>query len=171
MDRRDAELFELARGVVEDAGYTLVRVDDVVDRGRRVFRFYIDHPRGVMLGDCEAVSRELGYLLDGSFDFEGAYVLEVSSPGLDHDLRLASEFEHFMGRAARLVLREPVGGRNVLAGVLAGGGPGAVSLRLGDGSEISVPLSNIARARLTDDSPGRGRSRDAQEDGRQGRQR
>jgi ribosome maturation factor RimP len=141
-------LFELAKALVEQMGYALVRVDDVVERGRRIFRFTIDHARGVTLSDCESVSREVEDLLDADLDFEGSYVLEVSSPGLDHELRREHEYAHFSGRPARLVLRETVGGRNVIEGVIAGADNGCVRIGLSDGAEVSVPYGSIARARL-----------------------
>ena len=148
MDRRGDELYELTRDLVQQMGFTLVTVDDVVERGRRLFRFYVDHPRGVTLADCETVSREIEYLLDSDFDFGGSYVLEVSSPGLDHDLKTEREYNHFTGRPARLVLRESVQGRNVVEGIIAGARDGRVRIGLNDGAEISVPLTGIARACL-----------------------
>lgn len=148
MERKDAELYELTRDLVEQMGYTLVKVDDVVERGRRLFRFYVDHPRGITVADCEAVSREIEYVLDADFDFAGSYVLEVSSPGLDHELKTEREYEHFVGRSARLVLREPVEGKTVVEGVIARAGEGRVNIELLGGTEITVPFAGIARARL-----------------------
>lgn len=148
MERRDEELYGLASGLVEGMGYTLVTVDDIVDHGRRVFRFYIDHPRGISVEDCSSVSREIEYLLDAEFDFEGAYVLEVSSPGLDHALKSEREFAYFVGRPARLVLREAIEETNVVVGVLAPAGPGEVRIRMDGDRELSVAVTDIARARL-----------------------
>ncbi len=148
MDRRDEELYGLGRGLVEGMGYALVTVEDVVERGRRVFRFYIDHPRGMTLDDCGTVSRELEYLLDAELDFDGAYVLEVSSPGLDHALKSEREFAHFIGRRARLVLREALNGRNVIVGSLVGADSGEVRMESEDGAEFAIPIADISRARL-----------------------
>jgi len=148
VERRDDELYELARDLVGQLGYTLVAVDDVVERGRRLFRFTIDHARGVGLGDCRTVSREVEDLLDAEFDFDGPYVLEVSSPGLDYEIRSEREYNHFAGRPARFVLREIRRGKNVIEGVIAGAGRGCVVIGLDDGTELTVPLSAIAKARL-----------------------
>ena len=148
MGKRDEELYALAKGLVEEMGYALVDVEDVVERGRRIFRFYIDHPQGVMVGDCEAVSREVGYLLDAEFDFEAPYVLEVSSPGLEHEIRKEREYAHFVGRRVRLVLRQPGEGPSVIEGTLEGVRSGRVRVRLDHGGERDVPLEGIAGARL-----------------------
>lgn len=148
MDKRDEQLYELGRPLVDGMGYRLVAVDDVIERGRRVFRFYVDHPRGVTVDDCCSVSRELEYLLDADFDFDGPYVLEVSSPGLDHPLRSEREFEYFVGHRVRVVLRESSDGRNVVVGTLVAAGPSGVRVRSEAGDEQTIPMTNIARARL-----------------------
>jgi ribosome maturation factor RimP len=149
MERTDEKLYGLSRGLVEDRGFVLVDVDEVTEHGRRVFRFYIDGEGGVSLGDCAGVSRELAYLLDAEPGFEGGYVLEVSSPGLDHRLKKEREYVHFAGREARLVLRSPVEGRNVVEGVIVGADEGVIRVAPADGEELSIPLTDIARARLS----------------------
>ena len=149
MERTDEKLYGLSRGLVEDRGFVLVDVDEVTEHGRRVFRFYIDGEGGVSLGDCAGVSRELAYLLDAEPEFDGGYVLEVSSPGLDHRLKKEREYVHFAGREARLVLRGPVEGRNVVEGVIVGADAGVVRMAPADGEELSIPLTDIARARLS----------------------
>jgi len=149
MERTDEKLYGLSRGLVEGRGFVLVDVDEVTEHGRRVFRFYIDGEGGVSLGDCAGVSRELAYLLDAEPEFDGGYVLEVSSPGLDHRLKKEREYVHFAGREARLVLRSPVEGRNVVEGVIVGADDGVVRMAPADGDELSIPLTDIARARLS----------------------
>ena len=149
MERTDEKLYGLSRGLVKGTGFVLVDVDEVVEHGRRVFRFYIDGERGVSLGDCAGVSRELAYLLDAEPEFEGGYVLEVSSPGLDHRLKKEREYVHFAGREARLVLRSPMDGRNGVEGVIMGADAGVVRITSADGEQLSIPLADIVRARLS----------------------
>ncbi len=147
MERIDERLYDLTAELVAGMGFTLVTVDDVVEHGRRTFRFTIDHERGITVEDCAGVSREIAYLLDDELALEARYVLEVSSPGLDHALRKEREYAHFTGREARLVVREPVDGENVLTGTILGAEKGSVRLDV-DGTEIVVPLENVSRARL-----------------------
>ncbi|MBD3348907.1 MAG: ribosome maturation factor RimP [Candidatus Eisenbacteria bacterium] len=148
VEKRDEELYGLALPTVEGTGFELVGVDDVVEHGRRVFRFYIDHPRGVAVSDCASVSREIEYLLDARLDFEGSYVLEVSSPGLEHPLKHEREYEHFRGRRARIVLHRPVEAGNVVEGVLGPIGDDGVVVTTDRGEEIRLDFENIARAKL-----------------------
>jgi ribosome maturation factor RimP len=147
LERLDEQLYDLAVELVEGMGYSLVTVKDVVEHGRRIFRFTIDHHQGVRHSDCAAVSRELSDLFDVDLDFAGSYVLEVSSPGLDHGLRKPREYAHFAGRTARIVLRTPIEDANVVTGVIVHAEPESVTLNA-DGVEVSIPFENISRARL-----------------------
>lgn len=148
MQRRDDELYGLCLNTVRGMGFELVTVEDTVENGRRTFRFFIDHARGVVVDDCASVSRELDHLLDAEFDFEGAYVLEVSSPGLEHKLRHEREYAYFAGSRARLVLREPVDGRGVIEGTIASAGSGEIRITTENGQEFTVRLADVVRARL-----------------------
>lgn len=148
MERMDEKLYSLSLELVEGMGFVLVDVDEVAEHGRRTFRFYVDAEGGVSVEDCKAVSRELAYLLDAEPELAGGYVLEVSSPGLDHRLKKEREYVYFTGREARLVLRDNSAGRNVIEGVIGGAEDGVVRITLTDGTEVSVSLADIARARL-----------------------
>lgn len=148
MEKAEEMLFESTRDLVDELGFVLVDVDEVTEQGRRTFRFYIDHREGVSLDDCASVSRELSYFLDGEREPEGSYVLEVSSPGLDHRLRKTREYAHFAGRTARLVLRSEAGEKSVVTGEILGADEGGIHIRDGEGREQSMDLADIARARL-----------------------
>src|SRR5882762_2950316 len=77
-----------------------------------VLRIQLDRPgaaataeESVSVGDCAAVSRDVSALLDVEDLVETAYILEVSSPGLDRPLRKAEDYRRFAGRRAKLVMR------------------------------------------------------------------
>jgi len=145
----DERLFVLTHELVRGMGFALVDVRETTEYGRRIFRFFIDRDQGISVEDCGAVSREIAYLLDAEDPIEGAYSLEVSSPGLDHDLVREREYAHFIGRAARLVLRAPLDGvGTILTGELLGASRGQVMVRHPERGEIRVALTDIARARL-----------------------
>jgi len=150
VSKSDDRLYELARGLVEGMGFCLVTVEDAVEGGRRIIRFIVDGPRGVTVGDCQAVSREVGYLLEADGGIDGRYSLEVSSPGTDRQLSHEREYGHFAGRQARFVLREPLNGQAVLIGTIIGVEEGGVRVRTADGEEHVLAFRAISRARLTE---------------------
>jgi ribosome maturation factor RimP len=79
-----------------------------------------------------------------------AYILEVSSPGLDRPLRGLDDYRRFAGRRAKLVMRESVDGQTYFKGRLGGidGGSGAVLIDGEDGRRHQVPVTIITRANL-----------------------
>lgn len=139
---------EMARRVAVSEGLALVDVELKGGGGTRLLRVYIDKPEGVSHADCELVSEQLSAMLDVEDPFPGRYTLEVSSPGLDRQLVKPSDFEHFTGRKARVVVRDPVDDQKVLEGRLAGLEAGRVRLDLGDAGLKELELSNIQKARL-----------------------
>ncbi len=119
-----------------------------------VVRIFIDRPgpaataeESVSVEDCARVSHELSALLDVEDLVPGAYLLEVSSPGLDRPLRDASDFRRFTGRMAKLVVTEAVAGQKAFRGRITAVDGG--DLLLTEGSrEHRIPLALVSRARL-----------------------
>jgi ribosome maturation factor RimP len=99
-------LTELLAPVVESAGYDLEEVS-VTQAGRRsLVRVIVDADGGIDLDAVAQVSRAVSDVLDGGNPFAGAYVLEVSSPGVDRPLR---EPRHWRRATGRLVVVDAAG--------------------------------------------------------------
>ena len=97
-DERELRIEEVVLPVLRDRGLTLVDLEWREHRPRGVLRVYVDKPGGVGIEDCQRASRELGDVLDASAQIEGGYDLEVSSPGLDRQLRKDREFRWALGK-------------------------------------------------------------------------
>ncbi len=137
----------IAERVASSEGFVLIDVELKGGSSNPLLRIYIDKSGGVSHGDCQLVSEQVSAILDVEDPFPGSYLLEVSSPGLDRALVRESDYRHFVGRRARLVLREPVESEKVFTGRLAGFEDGRVKLDL-DGDIREFDLSNISKARL-----------------------
>ena len=122
---------------------------------QRLLRVYIDRapaagePEGAISHkDCERVSEQLSVILDVEDLVPGpAYVLEVSSPGLDRKLRNAADYQRFTGRLAHIWLNEPLENQKYFEGRLAGFADGRVKLQVKD-KELALPLDGIRKANL-----------------------
>ena len=112
------QIEELTRRVVEAEGFELVDLEYKQGKPRNLVRIYIDKPGGITLGDCENVSNQVGTLLDVNDVVKNAYVLEVSSPGLDRPLRTDRDYERARDRFVKLVLMLPDGRHEELVGKL-----------------------------------------------------
>lgn len=110
----------LAAPITERLGYELVDVEFVKEGAGWYLRIYIDKPEGVTLDDCQAVSEELGVLLDKADPIDRAYYLEVSSPGLDRPLKRDRDFEKYKGQDVDIKLYEPLNGVKDYTGRLEG---------------------------------------------------
>ena len=138
---------DAAERAARSAGVEVVDVEWKIGK-QRFLRVFIDKPEGVSHRDCQAVSEQLGVLLDLEDMVPGSrYVLEVSSPGLDRKLTKPSEFERFQGRLARISTTEPVANAKFFEGRLAGFADGRVKIDV-RGQIIEVPFANISKANL-----------------------
>jgi len=138
---------EAAERAARSAGVEVVDVEWKIGK-QRFLRVYIDKPEGISHSDCEAVSEQLGTLLDVEDLMPGPhYILEVSSPGLDRKLTKPGEFERFAGRLARISTTEPVENEKFFEGRLAGCAEGRVKIEV-KGRIIELPLAGIRKANL-----------------------
>jgi ribosome maturation factor RimP len=138
---------DAAERAARSAGVEVVDVEWKVGK-QRFLRVYIDKPAGISHGDCQAVSEQLGVLLDVEDLVPGPrYILEVSSPGLDRKLSKPGEFERFTGRRARISTFEPVENAQFFEGRLAGYSEGRVKIEV-QGRIIELPLAGIRKASL-----------------------
>ena len=144
-------LRELLERPVTGLGYELVGIELVGAGARRILRLYIDAERGIDLGDCERVSRQVSALLDVEDPIAGQYVLEVSSPGLDRPLFTPEHFRRFAGRDVKIVLKEPRAGRRRFRGRLEGVRDDQAVVVIEDGEEHVLALSAIGKANLVPD--------------------
>ena len=138
---------ELAAPIAAEAGCTLWDVEYVREAGAWFLRVYIDHPDGVSINQCEAVSRPLSDKLDEVDPIEGSYVLEVSSAGADRPLKKPEHFQQFMGKEIELRLYQARDGRKEFHGILTGYENGDVTLDA-DGETLAFLKKDIALARL-----------------------
>jgi ribosome maturation factor RimP len=139
---------EIVERVATSEGLAVVDVELKGGRSNPLLRVYIDKAEGVSHADCQLVSEQVSAILDVEDPFPGSYTLEVSSPGLDRKLVKPSDYQHFVGRRARLVLREPLGEQKVLEGRLAGFESGRVRFDRGESGITELELSNISKAKL-----------------------
>jgi ribosome maturation factor RimP len=138
---------DAAERAARTAGVEVVDVEWKIGK-QRFLRVYIDKPGGISHRDCEAVSEQLGVLLDVEDLVPGPrYILEISSPGLDRKLTKAPDFERFAGRLARISTAEPVENSTFFEGRLAGYSNGLVKLDV-KGRIIELPLAGIRKANL-----------------------
>jgi ribosome maturation factor RimP len=119
----ESRISQIIEGAVTDLGYHLVRVQFSGAKSGRAQLQIMAEPveqREMTVEDCETVSRHVAALLDVEDPIGDAYVLEVSSPGLDRPITRIEDYERFNGELAKITLRLMLDGRRRFNGRLAG---------------------------------------------------
>lgn len=150
MTVQDRAIHEVIAPVVEDMGFDLVRVSlgGAPGRGAPALQVLAERPDGTMtIDDCAKLSRALSVVLEEADPIRGAYMLEVSSPGIDRPLVKLADFERFKGELARIELGEARDGQRRFKGWIIGVRGDEVELDV-DGEQVSFPHDGIIKAKL-----------------------
>jgi ribosome maturation factor RimP len=130
-------------------GYEIVRVS-VLGRERPTVQVMADRADGslITIEDCEKINDVVSATLDVADIIKSAWTLEVSSAGIDRPLTRVKDWNRFAGHQARAEVNMPVDGRKRFTGVVLGADEAVARMRLDDGTEVALPLSDMRRAKL-----------------------
>ena len=143
-----AEIEEGVEEIVQDLlpvqpELELVDVEYVRERDWYL-RVYIDKEGGIDIEDCRMLSEHLEEILDREDFIADAYILEVSSPGLDRVLRKARDFEREHGKRVDVALYAPLDGKKNLTGELTGYDGNVLILD----DDVRIPMEQVSQVRL-----------------------
>ena len=134
---------ELLSPVVEgELGYYLWDVEYVKEGSEYYLRITIDQEDGIDINDCERVHRAIDPILDEADPIESSYRLEVSSPGIERELRTEEHILACEGWEAEARLYAAAEGSKVHRGVILGYEDGILTLGTPAG-ELKLERKNI----------------------------
>jgi ribosome maturation factor RimP len=133
--------------IILEQGLELVNVEYVREGAHWYLRLYIDKEGGVDLDDCTNVSHSVSETLDQHNPITQAYMLEVSSPGLERPLKKDGDFIRFQGKLVRVCTTEPFEGYQEFTGYLVGLVEDEVILEY-EKQTIKIPRSLVEKANL-----------------------
>ena len=124
-------------------------VDLVIqNQGRKkLLQFFVDKEGGVTLDDCSALTNQIDAVLEMENLIDGAYILEVSSPGVKRVLKKPAHFKKFVGQRVRIVLKTPLDGRGFFTGGIASADDEGFTLNDGT-NQYHFTYDNIKKANL-----------------------
>lgn len=140
--RIETEVEKIVEELLENTALELVAVDYVRERDWYL-RIFIDKEGGVDLDDCQDLSRKLEEILDAKDLIKTSYILEVSSPGLDRELKKPKDFQREMGKDIDVSLFAPIDGKKVVTGAL--NAYDGDTLQVGD---MAIPMDKVAKVNL-----------------------
>lgn len=141
------KLSELLSPIVEDLGFRFWGLEYQVRKADALLRIYIDHENGISVDDCAKVSHEVSGILDVEEPITMAYILEVSSPGMDRILFSASQFSEYIGKDVKMKLNQMVDKRRKIKGAIASVDGEQITIN-SDQEEITIKFDQIMRARI-----------------------
>lgn len=156
---------EIADRVAAGIGVEVVELDLRGGGKSRMLRVFIDKPEGVTHEDCANFSHEFGTIVDVEDAVPGgAYLLEVSSPGLDRKLSRVKDYERFQNSLVKVMTFEPVNGNRHFEGRLTKFENGRLTLDLDamrrkgrkkknappeeSAGSVEIELKNVEKANL-----------------------
>lgn len=141
------KISELLAPIIEDLGYRFWGLEYQVRKADALLRVYIDHENGISVDDCATVSHEVSGILDVEEPITMAYILEVSSPGMDRILFSASQFSEFLGEKVKMKLNQMVDGRRKIKGKIESVDGETITID-SDDEKINIEFDKIMRARI-----------------------
>jgi ribosome maturation factor RimP len=147
MSSKLEQLQAMLAPVVEALGYQCWGVEFLSQGKHSLLRIYIDHANGILVEDCERVSRQVSGVLDVEDPISSEYTLEVSSPGMDRPLFRLEQFQAHAGEQVKIKLRQPFDGRRNFQGLLRGVEEQDVVV-LVDEHEYLLPIDSIDKANI-----------------------
>ncbi|MHB1152907.1 MAG: ribosome maturation factor RimP [Eubacteriales bacterium] len=133
---------------INNLGYELWDIEYVKEGSEWYLRITIDKPEGIFIDDCEKVHRLIEPLLDETDPIEDAYRLEVSSPGIERELRTDRHFITSVGKEITLKLFTAFNGKKLLRGILGSYENGIITIIEPDDNELKIERTAVSRANI-----------------------
>lgn len=143
-------VFDMALPLAETNGCTVYEVEykkEGADYVLRVTLDSVDDETPVSITMCENVSRALSEKLDENDPTSNAYMLEVTSPGLDRPLKKEEDFVRFAGKEIEIGLYKQLNGTKLICGTLEGLADGVITVTCGN-EKIQLKREDASFVRL-----------------------
>ncbi|MEB4592443.1 ribosome maturation factor RimP [Candidatus Thiothrix sp. Deng01] len=141
------QLDTLINTTVTGLGYDLWGYEYRPQKESALLRIFIDADQGITVDDCSIVSNQLSAALDVEDLIPVAYILEVSSPGLDRVLFIPAHYIRYLGHQVKVRTRLPVEKRRNFVGELTDANDTHIAM-LVEGNTYEIPYDLIDRGRL-----------------------
>ena len=145
-----AKVLPVAEPIVTELGYELWDIEYYKEGTDQILCITLDSEEGINIEDCEKVSRALDLPLDEADPIPCEYCLQVSSPGIERDLKRDSHFEQCIGMDIKIKLIRPLDGQREFSGVLESYDAGNVQIKLEDGSGFMFNKKEASYIKLDD---------------------
>ena len=136
---------ELAEPIAESIGCWVWDVEFVKEGTRKILRITIDSEEGIDINVCEKMHRTIDTVLDEVDPISEPYYLEISSPGIERDLKTTEHIEACEGWDVEVKLYAPIDGLKAFRGVLLSMSEDGKIRIDANGKELSFDRASVAK--------------------------
>ena len=145
MAKIEEKIEELVTKPITDLGYRVYDVMYVKEGKDNFLRIFIDNDKGISLDDCEKVNDAITDMLDEADLIKDQYFLEISSPGVERNIRKDKHFEESIGKEVNIKLFKPLENKEKeITGILKDFDKETVKIETDKNEEITIPKNNIS---------------------------
>ncbi len=141
---KSGKYYEILSPVVEGLGFSIVELNAVNRQDGLHIALVIYSPAGVAVSDCERVHRLAQARMEVAGNIRDVY-FEVSSPGINRNIKSADEFAVFTGRRVKIL---PAEESEWIAGTLVNAGSEGIEIEINKEAGKKIPYSLIRKAKL-----------------------
>ena len=143
----ESRILLIAKPIIQDMGFEVIRIR-LIDGKSKLIQIMIDSPKmNITVDDCANISNELSAAIDVEDPYEGAFNLEVSSPGIDRPLTRLRDFDRWNGYEVKLETTAAIEGQKRFKGILSGTNQDEVLIILDIGT-IGLKFEWLSEAKL-----------------------
>lgn len=145
MAKIEEKIEELVTKPITDLGYRVYDVMYVKEGKDNFLRIFIDNDKGISLDDCEKVNDAITDMLDEADLIKDQYFLEISSPGVERNIRKDKHFEESIEKEVNIRLFKSLENKEKeITGILKGFDKETVKIETDKNEEITIPRNNIS---------------------------
>ncbi|MGH1404384.1 MAG: ribosome maturation factor RimP [Alphaproteobacteria bacterium] len=146
----EQKIVQLVTPVIEDLGFSFHTIKITGENDAMGVQIMAEDSKTKNLGvdDAAKISRAISAVMDVEDPINGAYRLEVSSPGIDRLLITENDFEAYKGFDAKLETLTPAdNGQKKFRGIIGGIKDNKILVSTDQG-DIEIPYPSLAKAKL-----------------------
>ena len=118
MSSLEKKIEDLVKPIIENLDYKVYDVIYQKEGKDNYLRIFIDSSKGIDLNDCEKVNNSITDLLDEKDYIKAQYYLEISSPGLERNLRRDEQFLENINNKIEVHLYNSINNQKTIIGIL-----------------------------------------------------
>lgn len=147
LSHKEQTLLDALEPQAQERGVEVVTVEVMGSKKSPTIRVYIDTDHGVGFDELSEAQEWINDIVERIDPFPGAYMLEVSSPGIDRPLRTMDHFARFVGDTAVVKTSKGIDGRSQFTATIVSADEGVIVLD-DNGTKIEIPFELVKKAHI-----------------------